>query len=125
MLAALLIGAQAHANEPLSDIELRLRPRVCTVAGNDDACTTTVRADWKAPRKESLCLIILEHPDVQRCWEQYAEGSHSVELTFATDLVVQLRDPNLERVLASEVVAVIREALQLRRKRRQPWSILF
>jgi hypothetical protein len=36
-----------------------------------------------------------------------------------------LRDPQLQRVIASEAITVIREALRLRRKRRQPWNILY
>ena len=33
------------------------------------------------------------------------------------------RDPELDRVLASQAIAVIRQALQLRHKRRPPWNI--
>jgi hypothetical protein len=60
---------------------------------------------------------------VQRCWENYSRGVYSIELAFNEDLVVELRDPQLETVLASQAVTVIREALKLRRKRHQPWNI--
>jgi hypothetical protein len=46
-----------------------------------------------------------------------------VEVSFSEDLVVQLRDAELDRVLASQAIAVIRQALQLRHKRRPPWNI--
>ena len=107
------------------DIELQLQPRVCTLSADEDTCNATVKARWRAARSESLCLVIVDRPDVKRCWEDYAEGTYSVELTFDKELTVQLRDPDLERVLASQTIAVIKEALQLRRKRRQPWNLLY
>ena len=67
--------------------------------------------------------MIVDQPNIRRCWENHTEGVYSVEVVFSQDLIVQLRDTELDRVLASEAVAVIRKALQLRRKRRQPWSI--
>jgi len=44
-----------------------------------------------------------------------------VEISFSADLVVELRDTELNRVLASRAIAVIRQAL--RHKRRPPWNI--
>ena len=69
--------------------------------------------------------MIVDRPDVKRCWENFSEGTYSIELAFDKDLTVQLRDPELQRVLASQSIAVIKEALQLRRKRRQPWNLLY
>jgi hypothetical protein len=83
-----------------------------------------VTAQWRSPRDESLCLFIVDHPQVRQCWEQHSEGVYSVRLEFNRDLLVQLRDPQLQTVLAAEAIAVIKEALRLRRKRRQPWDIL-
>jgi hypothetical protein len=103
-------------------IELELRPRVCTLSANDDFCDTVVQAQWRSTRDESLCLVIVGRPEVRRCWEHYAEGMYTVELAFSKDLIVELRDPQLQNVLVSAAVTVIKEAL-LRRKRRQPWSI--
>jgi hypothetical protein len=93
------------------------------LSADDDLCRTTVRAEWIATRDESLCLVIVGRADVKRCWESYDEGRYSIELAFAEDLLVELRDLSLERVLASQAITVIREALQLRRKRRQPWNL--
>jgi hypothetical protein len=104
-------------------IELRLRPRVCTLSDNDTECNTTVRAQWRSPRNESLCLVIVDHPDIKRCWEDHRNGMYVVELAFSKDLIVQLRDVDLDHVLASQAIAVVRQALQFRRKRRQPWNI--
>ena len=105
-------------------ITLELSPRICTLSADDESCDTTVTAKWRAPREESLCLLIVGQPQVRRCWENHVEGVYTVQLVFDRDLVVELRDLALTKVLASEAIAVIKEALRLRRKRRQPWDIL-
>jgi len=107
------------------DIVLDVRPRVCTLSASEPACEANVRASWSARQNESLCLVIVDHPDIKRCWDNYSQGEYSVTLVFSEDLVVQLRDPELQQVLASKAVTVIREALRLRRKRRQPWNIFY
>jgi hypothetical protein len=106
-----------------ADIRLELSPRICTLAVTDKQCQTRVSAKWRSPHEESLCLVILDRPEVKRCWEKYSEGTYSIELVFAEDLVFQLRDLDLRNVLASEALRVIREAIRYRHKRRQPWNI--
>jgi Protein of unknown function (DUF3019) len=118
LASAPLAGAAATDEQP---IELKLRPRVCTVPDTETACNTTVRAQWRSQHNESLCLLIADRPDIRHCWENHSEGTYSVELSFSEDLVVQLRDIDPDRVLASKTIAVIRQAL--RRKRRPPWNI--
>lgn len=115
----------AHADGPGNDIQLELRPRVCTLAAGEDFCETPVHAQWHSSQDESLCLVIVDRPEIRRCWENYSEGVYSIELVFDKDLTVELRDPGLDEVLASQTIAVIKEALQLRRKRRQPWNLLY
>jgi Protein of unknown function (DUF3019) len=105
------------------DIHLELSPRICTLAVNDNRCDTVVRASWRAPGDESLCLVIEGRPDVKRCWEKYSEGTYSIKLVFSTDLVFQLKDVDLQQVLASEVLRVIHEAILYRHKRREPWNV--
>lgn len=96
---------------------------MCTLAGDDTNCKTTVHAQWRSPRNESLCLLIVDRPDVRQCWEDHKQGVYSVEISFSEDLVVELRDTERDSVLASQGIAVIRQALQLRHKRRPPWNI--
>ena len=105
-------------------IKLDLHPRVCTMSAQDEECSAVVQAQWRSPRDESLCLVIVGHPQIKRCWEKYSAGVYKVELSFSKDLVVELRDPQLQHVLAAEAITVIKEALRLRHKRRQPWNIL-
>jgi hypothetical protein len=106
-----------------SHIRLELSPRICTLAATDKQCETRVSATWQSTREESLCLVILDRPEVKRCWENYSEGTYSIHLVFAEDLVFQLRDVDLRNVLASQALRVIREAIRYRHKRRQPWNI--
>jgi hypothetical protein len=122
---AMLVPPQLRAagDGAAGDIQLQLSPRICTLSVNDKQCETLVRASWHSPRDESLCLVIVERPDVKHCWENYSEGTYSIELVFADDLEFQLKDFTLQRVMASEVLRVIREAIRYRHKRRQPWNI--
>ena len=125
LVTAIAGNAVAATNGHDASIELELSPRVCTLSSNDEHCDTVVTAQWRAPKDESLCLFIVGQPQVRRCWENHKEGVYSVRLVFDTDLLVELRDPQLQEVLTSQVLSVIREALRLRRRRRQPWDILF
>ncbi len=121
MLSAPAAALAADASRPR--IELKLRPRVCTLSEQDTTCNTTVHAQWRSSRNESLCLLIVDRPHVKQCWENHQEGVYSVEVSFSDDLVVELRDAEADRVLASQAIAVIRRALQLRHRRRPPWNI--
>lgn len=119
-----LVSSAAPATVDQEPIQLELRPRICTLSAQDDHCDTLVEVQWKSAHDESLCLVIVGRPQIRHCWENFSSGVYTVQLAFSNDLVVQLRDAELQNVLASEAITVIREA-QLRRKRRQPWNILY
>ena len=121
LLSVLAAAAAEDVSRP--PVELKVRPRVCTLAGDATTCNTTVHAQWRSPRNESLCLLIVDRPVVRQCWEDHKEGVYSVEVSFSEDLVIELRDTEVDRVLASQAIAVIRQALLLRHKRRPPWNI--
>ena len=130
LLLSLVPGARAAAPAAAvptmandDGIHLELSPRICTLASHDKQCQTEVHAQWSAPREESLCLVIVDRPEVKHCWEHYSQGTYSIDLTFVDDLTFQLRDPALQNILASEVLRVIREALHYRHRRREPWNI--
>jgi hypothetical protein len=125
-LCALASSAAAPATPAIADgatLQLEVRPRICTLSARDDQCDTLIEAQWRSPRDESLCLVIVGRPAIKRCWESFSAGVYTVQLAFSDDLVVELRDSELQGVLASAAITVIREAQQLRRKRRQPWNI--
>jgi len=115
--------AAASTDADEDNIHLELSPRICTLGAKDKQCQTEVHAQWSAPHEESLCLVILDRPEIKHCWERYSQGTYSIDLTFMDDLTFQLRDPALRNVLASEVLRVIREALHYRHRRRDPWNI--
>jgi hypothetical protein len=124
MVAAVCWSLASTALQARDDgIRLQISPRICTLTGNDKQCATPVRAQWRSAHDESLCLVVLQRPEVRHCWEHYSAGSYTIDLVFTEDLVFQLRDVSLDRVLASQALRVIREALQYRHKRRQPWNI--
>jgi hypothetical protein len=115
--------ADAAADTSGDDIRLELSPRICTLAADDKQCEARVHATWQSAHEESLCLVIVDRPEVKRCWENYSQGTYSIELIFNEDLIFQLKDPDLRHVLASEALRVIREAIRYRHRRRQPWNI--
>lgn len=122
-LCAVASGTAAASGVRQDPIQLELRPRICTLSARDEQCDTVVEAQWRSARDESLCLVIVGRPEIKRCWEKFSEGLYTVKLVFSEDVVVELRDSQLQTVLVSEAITVIRESLQLRRKRRQPWNI--
>jgi Protein of unknown function (DUF3019) len=121
-------GSAPAASGPADkDIKLEISPRICTLTGNEKQCATPVHAQWRSKHDESLCLVILGRPEihqeVRHCWEHYTAGTYTIDLVFTEDVVFQLRDVSLDHVLASEALRVIREAIQYRHRRRQPWNL--
>ncbi len=127
VFAALICTVQTSAlaaTQPEGDdIRLELSPRICTLTADDKQCDIWVHARWQSPHEESLCLVIVDRPEVKRCWENYSEGTYNIELVFTEDLIFQLKDLALRRVLASEALRVIKAAIHYRHKRRQPWNL--
>ncbi|NJO12879.1 MAG: DUF3019 domain-containing protein [Gammaproteobacteria bacterium] len=122
-LCAVLAGAApAGAAEP-GRIQLDVTPRLCTLTAEDVSCDTVVKAEWRSPQNESLCLLIAGRPEIRQCWENHAQGRYSLALVFSEDLILELRQLQNQELVASQAIRVIREALQLRRKRRPPWGI--
>ena len=121
-VAAAAGATDAETTTPAA-IQLNLRPRVCTLSSRDRQCETRVHAEWSAPRAESLCLLIVGRPDIRHCWEGQRSGTYSLDLVFAEDLTLELRGSDLQHILASETLRVIREAVDYRHRHRQPWSI--
>src|SRR3569833_228416 len=90
--AALPAANGSPPNGPAAeDIHLEISPRICTLTGNDKQCSIPVHAQWRSKHDESLCLVILEHKEIQRCWEHYSAGTYTVELVFTQDVIFQLR----------------------------------
>ncbi len=124
MLALLACCIGATATTPNGDrIQLELNPQLCTLAENELHCETEIDISWQSSTLQSVCVSIVERPEVERCWENYSEGTYRIALTFSDDLVVELRDKEGRELLISETVAVVREMLRYRLKRRKPWNL--
>jgi hypothetical protein len=127
-LLSVIFGVHSHvvaATDAIGDnIQLELTPRICTLSAGDKQCDVRVRAQWRSPHEESLCLVIVDRPEVKRCWENYSQGTYSIELVLTEDVIFQLRDPELQHILTSEALRVIREAIRYRHRRREPWNVL-
>ena len=52
-------AAAPRAPTKRAAIKLELSPRICTLSAGDESCDTVVTAQWRAPRDESLCLLIV------------------------------------------------------------------
>jgi hypothetical protein len=123
VLAVLPGGAGATTERPGEGIRLELKPRICTLGIKDQQCEARVEASWHADQEESLCIVILDRPDVKRCWEHYVAGTFTIDLVFREDVTFELRDPGLQQVFASEVLRIIKQAQRYRHKRPQPWNV--
>jgi DUF3019 family protein len=118
------ILAQGNVAVPADQgIVLELTPRVCTLAADDTACATKVRASWRSPRPVSVCLQIGSQPQSSRCWEEASDGSYELELTATQGVTFELRERDRGQVVASAVLRVVREMNRYRRKRREPWNV--
>jgi Protein of unknown function (DUF3019) len=93
------------------------------MAADDKQCKTKVRAAWRSGHQISVCLMVVDRPDLRHCWEHASEGSVSVELLAAEDVTFRLEDADRPQVLLSDVMHVVRESVRYRHRRRQPWSL--
>lgn len=127
MLAATLMIAEldAAAGAVAPGVQFDVHPRVCTLSIDMESCSTVLHAHWRSPHDQSLCLIVVGQPQIKRCWENYSEGSYMAELEFKEDLTVELRDLELDAVLAAKTIPVIKETQQYRHRRRDPWNIIY
>ncbi len=108
---------------PVAELHLELRPRLCTVRGDEEVCSARVEARWNSTVGQSLCLVIRARPQIIHCWTQRREGAFAADVSFQEDLLVELRDTDLQHTMASASVRVIHQATEYRRKRRRPWSL--
>lgn len=117
---ALLASATASAAE-LPALQFSLKPRLCVLTQQEEACYDELEVRWYAPRTMNLCLFQsnLEHP--LRCWTDASEGEHRFVLSVTHNVTFELRGAN-QSTLVSEAFEVIHDHKKYRRQRRNPWS---
>lgn len=128
----LLVGIADAAMQPQSaaatagsSYDLRVRPRVCVVLGDESSCTMLMAVTWSAPVQSDVCLKLAQEAEVLQCWEQQRVGEYEFEFRHGSNAVVQLLDAVSNAVLSeAEVSVVSRDLRDSRRRRRHVWSII-
>ncbi len=102
-------------------MEFSLKPSLCVLTEDEEACYDQLSVSWNAATEMSLCLFQGELKTPLKCWSQAKKGEHKFVLSASQNVTFQLREPNATLVV-SEAFEVIHEHKKFRRQRRNPWS---
>ncbi len=105
----------------MPNLQFSLKPNLCVLSADEEACYDELEVRWSAPQKMSLCLYRSELDAPLRCWADVSEGVHRFLLSATRDVTFQLRENN-ENLLVSEAFEVVQDNRKYRRQRRNPWS---
>lgn len=100
-----------------------MKPRLCVLTAEEEACYDEMEIRWQAAQPLSLCLYkdTLDIP--LKCWEQVQQGTHHFVLSASRNVTFHLREPGSgSSVMVSEAFEVIQDHQRYRRQRRNPWS---
>jgi hypothetical protein len=123
LISYVYFNAAAVASEVHKDrVQLKLNPRLCTLSKDEPRCKALVRISWTSEAKQSLCLKVVNRPDVNHCWKQNSQGNFGIQLAFKNDLTVELRDSRTQSLVASKTISIVREG-EYRHRRRHPWDL--
>lgn len=121
-ICALILTSTALAASKSSRIELKIKPKVCVLNNEDEACLDELNISWLSEDRRNLCLYQKSHNEPLACWENAKKGSHSMALNTNTSLNFLLRESQQNELLASETFEVIHDHKQYRRARRNAWA---
>lgn len=119
MVGGGLTALIAHSAE-MPQLEFSLRPNLCVLSADEDACYDELEVRWRAPKKMSLCLYQSDLKEPLRCWQEVSEGEHRFLISATHDVTFQLRENR--NLLVSEAFEVVQDKKEYRRQRRNPWS---
>lgn len=105
----------------LPALQFSLKPRLCVLTEDEDACYDQLEVRWRAAQKMSLCLYQSDLDQPLQCWSGASEGQHKFILSATRNVTFQLRENN-QNTLVSEAFEVIHDQKKYRRQRRNPWS---
>lgn len=105
----------------LPALQFSLKPRLCVLTEDEDACYDQLEVRWSAQQNMSLCLYQSDIDKPLQCWENASEGQHKFILSATRNVTFQLRENN-HTTLVSEAFEVIHDQKKYRRQRRNPWS---
>ncbi len=114
------MGIAAEAEE-LPVLEFSIKPRLCVLTENEEACYDELQVRWRAPAPLTLCLYQSAMDDPITCWQDATEGHHRFVLSVSQNVTFHLRAPG-QAWQVSEAFEVIHDHRQYRRQRRNPWS---
>lgn len=119
-LLGFVCGGDLLAAE-IPQLQFSLKPNLCVLSAEEEACYDELAVRWKATQNLSLCLYQsgLEAP--LRCWTNASEGAHNFLLSATRNVTFQLRETN-KNLLVSEAFEVVQDKKKYRRQRRNPWS---
>ncbi len=122
LLYACLMAAQANTTEPEQAIELWIKPSLCIISKEDELCMDQITINWQANHLQSLCLFQSGTEQPLFCWNDEDNGLFLQEVNTKTNLTFQLRQQGDNSLLASQVFQVLKEYIEYRRRRRNPWN---
>lgn len=105
----------------MPQLEFSLKPRLCILSDQEEACYDELQVSWQAPEKTSLCLYQGELDKPLKCWYDAKHGQHEFVLSATQNVVFHLRASD-DNTLISEAFEVIHDRKVYRRQRRNPWS---
>lgn len=122
LLSVLTIGmSNALMGAELPMLEFSMKPRLCVLTGDEEACYDELQIRWRAQQKMNLCLYRSDFEKPLHCWLGQMEGEHRFVLTTSENVTFSLKES--ERGLeVSEAFEVIHDSKRYRRPRRNPWS---
>lgn len=116
-----LISNAAYGNNQDS-VEFTLQPRLCVISHKQSSCKDRIKIRWLAREIQSLCLHREDWAPAIRCWEQQQKGAHQYDIDSDQNVIFLLKSLAKDELLAQAIFEVIKEELQYRRRRRNPWS---
>lgn len=121
ILALLSFSGGSVLASDMPQLQFSLKPNLCVLSADEEACYDELEVRWSAPRKLNLCLFQSDLDAPLRCWTEASEGEHRFILSASHNVTFQLREAN-EKLLVSEAFEVVQDKKKYRRQRRNPWS---
>ncbi len=100
-----------------------VRPKLCVLSKGEEQCRDTLELSWSSSSATSVCLFQNDKTLPLRCWENESKGKHMVSISTDQNIEFQLREIDNRSLLVVEQFEVRHDQPQLRRRKRNPWSI--
>jgi len=120
LLSVLTLSSTVFAE---NGIRFVVKPKLCVLSKGEETCRDTLELSWVAQTTTSVCLFQSDKTLPLRCWENERSGEHLVDISTAENIEFQLREINDKALLVAEQFEVLHDKPELRRRKRNPWSI--